>query len=88
LTIAILRDGCVGLHCAVDEDTVVDASSVGTIEGAAAGSMTTVRVDVDVRPFWSVTTESMVPVQMIRRTVGAGCGPETPRYTGEIRAAE
>jgi len=35
---------------------VVDASAVGTIEGAAAGSMMTVRVDVAVRPDWSAAT--------------------------------
>jgi hypothetical protein len=33
--------------------SVVDASSVGTIEGA---STMTVRVLVEVRPFWSVAT--------------------------------
>ena len=33
---------------------VVDASSVGTIEGLA--SMMTVRVEVEVRPDWSVAT--------------------------------
>ena len=37
-------------------ELVVDASSVGTIEGAAAGSMMTVRVEVEARPFWSVAT--------------------------------
>ena len=35
---------------------VVEAASVGTIEGVAAGSMMTVLVDVAVRPFWSVAT--------------------------------
>ncbi len=35
---------------------VVDASSFGMIEGAAAGSMRTVRVVVAVRPSWSVAT--------------------------------
>ena len=35
---------------------VVEASSAGMIEGAAAGSMKTVLVDVAVRPFWSVAT--------------------------------
>jgi hypothetical protein len=29
------------------------------IDGAAAGSMMTVRVEVAVRPFWSVATDSM-----------------------------
>jgi len=49
LTIAILRGGRVGLHCAVDEDTVVEALSVGMIEGLAL--MMTVRIDVEVNPF-------------------------------------
>ncbi|MGD1083022.1 MAG: hypothetical protein ABR881_32310 [Candidatus Sulfotelmatobacter sp.] len=35
------------------EVAVDDVSSVGTIEGAAAGSMMTVRVEVEVRRFWS-----------------------------------
>jgi len=35
---------------------VVEASVVGTMEGTAAGSMMTVRVDVAVRPDWSVAT--------------------------------
>jgi hypothetical protein len=33
-----------------------DALTVGTIEGAAAGSMMTVPVDVEMRPDWSVAT--------------------------------
>jgi hypothetical protein len=35
---------------------VVEASAVGMIEGAVAGSMMTVLVDVAVRPVWSVAT--------------------------------
>jgi hypothetical protein len=35
----------------VDVASVVEASSVGMIEGAAAGSIMTVRVEVEVRPF-------------------------------------
>jgi hypothetical protein len=52
------------LYCAVEVASVVEAvpvvalpcpaESVGTIEGAAAGSMMTVLVLVDVRPVWSV----------------------------------
>jgi hypothetical protein len=42
---------CVGVVEA-EVVAVVDASSVGTIDGLA--SMMTVRVEVDVRPFWSV----------------------------------
>jgi hypothetical protein len=38
----------------VEVASVVEASSVGTIEGAA--SMMTVRVEVDVRPALSVAT--------------------------------
>jgi hypothetical protein len=40
----------------VDEAAVVEASSVGTIEGALVASTMMVRVLVDVRPFWSVAT--------------------------------
>jgi len=40
----------------VEAVTVVDAESVGTIEGAAAGSKMTVLVDVAARPDWSVAT--------------------------------
>jgi hypothetical protein len=41
---------------------VIDEAEVGMIEGAATGSMMTVRVLVEVRPFWSVTTWSKVSV--------------------------
>jgi hypothetical protein len=55
----------------VEEVAVVEASSVGTIEGAATGSMITMRVEVEVRPFWRVSpnvTERIVgdPVGQVR----------------------
>jgi hypothetical protein len=56
LDACLIPAGCLRvLHCVVVV-AVVDALSVGTIEGAAVGSMRAVRVDVAVRPFWSVAT--------------------------------
>jgi hypothetical protein len=40
----------------VELASVVEASSDGTIEGASPAAMITVRVLVEVRPFWSVAT--------------------------------
>jgi len=63
----------------VEEAAVVvadvdEASSLGTIEGAA---MMTVREHVDVRPFWSVATWSMLSVAawLVSMPIGLIGGP-------------
>jgi hypothetical protein len=54
--VRLIPAGCLRvLHCVVVV-AVVDALSVGTIEGAVAASIRTVLVLVEVRPVWSVAT--------------------------------
>jgi hypothetical protein len=56
LDVRLILAGCLRVLRCVVVVAVVDASSVGTIEGAASGSMKTVLVVVEVSPFWSVAT--------------------------------